>query len=314
MFSVIMPVYNRADLVGRAIKSVIAQSRSDWEIILVDDGSSDDIKKALDEFSQDNRITIIHQENRGVSAARNRAVKMAKGRHLCFLDADDLWYENHLQTMHELIKEYPDAGFFGTCADILLPGGKIKTSTDYFNEKKDILYTDNFFKAYNEDKRAKMFQMSTSCIPAGVIERLGGFKEGCRMGEDLELSLRIAAYYPYVLTKKTTALYNRMESTASKDGAFDVDWFFFKSYKKILEDERVSGENKAGLEELMHWFEMRRCRHLLLESRRKEAFLSYKKLMHIKELKKERFINLILLFMPVKIIRFIFKRRWRKQA
>lgn len=314
MFSVIMPVYNRADLVGDAIRSVLAQEYTDWEIVLVDDGSTDNLREVLEQFS-DERIKVFHQKNGGVSVARNKAMSIAEGDYFCFLDADDKWYPNHLSVLKELIAKYPESGFFATCAQISVPNSQsVIISSDYFEGKDEDLYIENFFVAYNEDKRAKCFQMSTTCIPKSVIDRLGNFKEGCKMGEDLELSLRIAAYYPYVLTAKTTAFYNRAESVASKEGAFDPDWFFFESYKQILKDSEVSDEKKAELKKLMDWFEMRRCRHLLLKNRRKEARESYKRIKGSEELAKDRFINMILLCLPTSVIKAYFKFRWRSKA
>ena len=109
-FSIIVPVYNSAETLGRALQSVMEQSFKDWELILVDDGSSDDLTSVLNSFSAHN-ISIVTQENLGVSSARNRGVSMAKGEWLTFLDADDYYYEHRLAMAYELIQHHPEIGF-----------------------------------------------------------------------------------------------------------------------------------------------------------------------------------------------------------
>ncbi|MCR2038470.1 glycosyltransferase [Adlercreutzia caecimuris] len=93
--SVVIPVYNCEKYIHEAIESVIAQSYLDWELIAVDDGSTDGSSEILDEFSCDPRIHVIHQENGGVAAARNAGIELCSGRYIAFLDADDIWCDCH---------------------------------------------------------------------------------------------------------------------------------------------------------------------------------------------------------------------------
>lgn len=93
MISIIVPIYNSAKYLAQCIDSIICQSYTDWELILVDDGSKDQSGRICDEYAkQDHRITVIHQPNKGVSSARNVGIAIAKGEYLCFVDADD-WLE-----------------------------------------------------------------------------------------------------------------------------------------------------------------------------------------------------------------------------
>ncbi|MBR4881344.1 MAG: glycosyltransferase, partial [Clostridia bacterium] len=89
-FSVIIPVYNKADTISASIDSVISQTEKDFELIIVDDGSSDNIDEVLSKYKN---IHVITQENGGVSVARNSGIMAAQGDYICFLDADDLWTE-----------------------------------------------------------------------------------------------------------------------------------------------------------------------------------------------------------------------------
>jgi len=101
-FSVIIPVYNRAKTLGAAIQSVLAQSCQDFEIVIVDDGSTDDPAAVIAQFS-DPRIRFLRQKNQGGGAARNAAIDAARGRLIAPLDSDDIFLPHHLQTMKMLL-------------------------------------------------------------------------------------------------------------------------------------------------------------------------------------------------------------------
>ena len=104
-FTVVIPVYNRADLIGRTIKSVISQTFADFEIIVVDDGSVDDLKEALSIF-KDPRLNIVRQNKSGASSARNNGIDRARGAYVALLDSDDSYQPNHLETMRSLIENF----------------------------------------------------------------------------------------------------------------------------------------------------------------------------------------------------------------
>lgn len=109
-FSIIIPVYNVAPYLRECLDSVLAQTFTDWEAICVDDGSTDSSGAILDEYAaKDKRFRVIHQENAGVSAARNRALDLAKGAWIGFLDADDLYRSNTLEICYSAIEFSPQA-------------------------------------------------------------------------------------------------------------------------------------------------------------------------------------------------------------
>ena len=113
MFSVIIPLYNKELSISNTIQSVLDQTFQNFEIVIVNDGSTDNSVKEVEKFD-DKRIRLIHQENQGVSAARNRGIEEAKYEWIAFLDADDLWMENHLEEMTKLIHDYNDCKFNDT--------------------------------------------------------------------------------------------------------------------------------------------------------------------------------------------------------
>ena len=107
MISIIVPFHNAGDTLEACLKSVSGQSFGDWELILVDDGSPDDSGKLCDHYSEaDERIRVFHQENKGVSEARNAGLTQASGEYVCFLDCDDELYPDMLEKYLELIRQY----------------------------------------------------------------------------------------------------------------------------------------------------------------------------------------------------------------
>ena len=314
MFSVILPVYNGAKFIENAIESVFNQTYGDWEMVIVNDGSKDNTSEILDKYNSDSRIKIIHQENGGVSLARNNGISASSGEYFVFLDADDVWHTNHLEVMKNLIDKYPDAGLYGTFTRTELVNGGTIEECDFFAGKGEDIYLDDFLGEYYKDKSAKMFTVITTCFSRKALDVCGLFPVGCAICEDLELSLRVSAYFPVALSKIPTATYKKVNSTATKDISFDPDWRFFETVNQLYCDERIVEVKKANLKRVMQWFTMRRARHYAIDGRKKEAFRAYKSIGDEPELKKDKFITLLLLIMPVFVVRKLFEIRWRSKA
>ena len=314
MFSVIMPVYNGADFIDEAIKSVLEQTYTDWELIVVNDGSTDKTAEVLSKYTNNEKIHILIQENKGVSAARNNGISRSKGEYIAFLDADDLWHKNHLEVLKSLTDKYPSAGLYGTFTRTELVNGEVTEECNYFKNREETVYLEDFFSEYHKDKSVKMFTVITTCVSAESLSRAGGFPVGCAIGEDLELSLRIAAYFPVVLTKKATATYRKANSTATKDNSFDPDWKFFDTVTELYEDESIPDAKKENLRKVMQWFTMRRCRHYIINGQKKKAWQQFWSIGRDSKLIKDNCITFILLFLPVAVVRKIFKMRWSGKA
>lgn len=117
--SIIVPTYNRADLLGLAIKSVISQSCKDWELLIIDDGSTDNTRSVVAEFTQkDDRIKYFYQENKGQGAARNVGIQNAQGEFIAFLDSDDEWLPKKLEDQVAFLDKHPEYDFCYT-ADVI---------------------------------------------------------------------------------------------------------------------------------------------------------------------------------------------------
>ena len=105
-FSVVLPTFNRSNFITGAINSLLNQTYDDWELIIVDDGSTDNTKKVVEQFSKkDSRIKYHYQKNSERSAARNNGINKTKGNYICFIDSDDLYEEGYLNALHKFIQK-----------------------------------------------------------------------------------------------------------------------------------------------------------------------------------------------------------------
>lgn len=204
--SVVIPLYNKEKEIARAIGSVLAQTVLPLEIIVVNDGSTDRGPEIVRSFGSP-LIRVIDQPNAGVSAARNKAVAEARGEYIAFLDGDDEWLAGYLQKMEELVIEYPGCGAYGAAFDIV-SGDKV-----FPNDSPDTEgIREDFFR---EAMTKYILQPSAAVVPKKVLERVGGFPAGMKIGEDLYLWIKIASQYPVCFTPERLVLYSRTASNRS---------------------------------------------------------------------------------------------------
>lgn len=215
-FSVIIPLYNKECEIKRTVRSVLAQTVKDFELIIIDDGSTDNGPAKVLEFN-DPRIKLISQENKGVSAARNRGISEAQNELISFLDADDEWAEDYLETIIRLRKKYPDAGLYATAYNSKTSLGlrKIKLRGVPAPPWEGLIPA--YFKTVSLGDQP--FNASTVTIPKKILNAIGGFKEGENLGEDLDLLGRIAMRHPIAFSGKIGGAYrcdasNRINDTA----------------------------------------------------------------------------------------------------
>ena len=213
-FSIIVPVYNKEKYIYSTAVSILKQEFSDFELILVNDGSLDNSLKVMKSID-DSRIQIVNKVNGGVSSARNYGINVAHGEWITFLDADDIMYPNALATYDRLIKEFPDISVFVAATDQsnkkYNSTGVIKAITDY-HKYNAISYAKSGFSLINTD---------CICINKRVFETVGVFNEDYTHGEDLDLWQRITDKYPFVKIEKAISLYvqevsNNSSSVAEK--------------------------------------------------------------------------------------------------
>ena len=186
-FSIIIPAFNRAAFLTKAIESVLAQTYTDWELIVVDDGSTDNTREVVSKYS-DERITYIYQENSERSAARNNGIAHAKGDYVCFLDSDNYMLSNRL----EKIAEYITQGNKPAC---------YYTDIEYLNEQRGsntIKTGKPYLFPIDVDKLIQDIIATPQLCCAMEILRKYQFNPKLSIGEDMELLFRITNEYPLV--------------------------------------------------------------------------------------------------------------------
>ena len=208
-FSVIIPLYNKAPYIAKAINSVLAQSFHDYELVIMDDGSKDDSFDVAKKVIEGNDCCRLYrQENAGVSVARNNAVALSQGEYLCFLDADDWWAPTFLEEMTKLIDEYPDAGIYGTSYTIVNETKKkTRVANIGIDDGFEIGYI-NYCRVYAKNLIMPLWTGAV-CMPRNIFEEFGGFPKGIKLGEDFLLWIRVALKYKVAFLNKPLAYYNQ---------------------------------------------------------------------------------------------------------
>lgn len=185
--SVIITTYQRPHLVSQTIESVIAQTYTDYEIIVVNDGSLDNTKEVLDQF--EDKITVIHQQNRGVSAARNAGIHAASGRYIAFLDDDDLWLPHKLEKQIACLESNPNIGLVYSDMFCFNEYGTLPATWSQGNPTPPapqcwLLFVRNFIPTPSVVVRKE------------CLDKVGLFDETLVTCEDYDLWLRILAKFP----------------------------------------------------------------------------------------------------------------------
>lgn len=211
-----MAAYNAAETVVSAIRSVLAQTRGDFELVVVDDGSTDDTAVLVQSLQSDGRVRLLRQANRGLAVARNAAVRESHGPLVSILDSDDLWLPEYLETMTRALDADPDAGFAYTDAWVL------DDRTRRVQRASAMAYQDPPEKPPTDPEELlgelvrRNFVFTSATVRRRVLQEVGGYRESLSAAEDYELWLRIAAYgYRAVRAPGLLAVYRKRAGTLS---------------------------------------------------------------------------------------------------
>lgn len=202
MFSVVIPLYNKEKYILRAVESVLSQSFTDFELIIVDDGSIDGSLEVIKSIS-DTRIKIIQQANQGVGSARNKGMAEAKYDWIALLDADDAWSTEHLSELAKIISTFSSVGMVATKP--LRINTNLNPPTIDKGTPGNIRLVDYFLEA---SKKRSLVCSSSVAISKKAFDSIGGFSDKKR-GEDLEYWVKVALDYPVATSDKVTAYYFR---------------------------------------------------------------------------------------------------------
>jgi glycosyltransferase involved in cell wall biosynthesis len=241
--SVVIPLYNKEPYIKRAIDSVLAQTVNNFELIVVDDGSTDMSANVVKSIS-DKRIRLIQQKNLGVSAARNRGIEESNADLIAFLDADDEWFPTFLETICFLRQKYPQAGAYATAYKYELNEKEFKLY-DFQKGQRDGLITSYFKSAAITDG---IISSSTVTVPKNIFIEIGKFPVGEWWGEDTDMWGRIALKYPIAFSSDCNAIYHSEASNRACEKIKPVKkHIFVTSALKALQNGDVSTEIEADL-------------------------------------------------------------------
>jgi glycosyltransferase involved in cell wall biosynthesis len=214
MFSVVIPLWNKRRTVAATVAAVLAQSWRGFELIVVDDGSTDGSMDQLKAFD-DPRIRRLVQPNAGPGAARNRGIEAARHDWIAFLDADDIWMADHLAELDRIRARHPEAGLIGTAYVSSDRKGKYRSPDLNGGSIQAISLFERFVR------RQAVFCTSSAAIPRSSYSALGGFG-GAQTNQDLEYWVRIALERPVVTSTRVTVVYRRW--TGGISDTFQGPW------------------------------------------------------------------------------------------
>lgn len=252
-FSVIIPLYNKAPYVTKAIVSVLSQTFIDYELVIMDDGSKDESYDVASKAIEGRTNCYIHRQvNAGVSLARNNAVALSQGEYLCFLDADDWWAPSFLEELSKLISEYPEAGIYGT-------GYTIVNESRQRTRVAPIGVEDGFEKGFIDYCQVYARTMAMPlwtgavCVPRSVFNEMQGFPKGIKLGEDFLLWLKIALKYAVAFLNKPLSFYNQDVEVLNRGvvrKGYDPDSFMTFHFTQFENQEKTDHDLKILLDRL----------------------------------------------------------------
>lgn len=205
-FSVIIPLYNKEREIEATIRSVLAQTLQPLEIVVVNDGSKDRSAEIVRSIASP-LIRLIDQPNAGECAARNRAIREARGEYVALIDADDQWEEGFLEEIDALIHEYPDCGLYCTSFQVVSNEGLFRAPC---LEKRGVV--EDFF---GESAHRYIAIPSASAMPRRIFDEIGGFPEGMKIAGDLYMWIKLARRYRVCFSPKPLVRYLKEASNRS---------------------------------------------------------------------------------------------------
>ncbi|WAC03343.1 glycosyltransferase [Lacinutrix neustonica] len=202
-FSIVISLYNKENYIVATLNSVLKQTFSDFEVIIINDGSTDN-SESLVKAIKDSRIKLVTTKNKGVSSARNHGISLAKSNNIALLDADDYWYSNHLFELKKLMDIFPDAGLYCNNYEIHHTQSIVRPARFNFDFGKACLLLDDFFMASIINGVA---WTSAVGFKKNKFNTLGGFNPSLATGQDTDLWIRFALKHEIAFNPVITASY-----------------------------------------------------------------------------------------------------------
>lgn len=247
--SVVIPLYNKGRHIARALEGVLGQKHQDYEIIVIDDGSTDNSAGIVKGYS-DRRLRFIQQANSGVSVARNRGIEMAGAKLVAFLDADDYWKPDYLNTIMRLHNCYPQAGLYATSYEVKIPGGM--TFIPRFKGIPEAPWEGIISEYFMSALGNPPVWTSATVVRKSVFEKVGFFPPG-EKGEDSDMWARVAFDYSIAFSNSCRAIYY-LDADNSYSRVFDDRYepVAVRSIRKALQTRHMPAKRRYYMEEYMY--------------------------------------------------------------
>lgn len=230
-FSIITALYNKEKHIKTTLESVLKQSFKDFEIIVVNDGSTDASEAVVKSIS-DPRIKYFKQDNKGASAGRNAGLAKASGQYMALLDADDLWQPNYLETMHQLISSYPEESVFATAVTLETPSNSIPSKYSIKEIKDKQVYVVDYFESSTINT---LLTSSSTVLHQSVFEEIGNYDTSIKSGQDTDLWIRIGIKYKVVFINEPLVTYRYAKQSLSNKTRSVTDKLKFEKYVHLEE-------------------------------------------------------------------------------
>ena len=243
-FSVVIPLYNKANFIENCVESVLKQSFTNFELIIVNDGSTDDSLSKI-QLLTDERLQIVNQENQGAAAARNKGVKLAKSEWIAFLDADDFWLNKHLEIHYNNIQRFPEEFVFISQPKIIGANGNEFLPTYNFKVPAQAILLSYFKNSLVQD----LLVTPGLVIQKQFFNQVGKFDENIKSGQDTDLFIRIGlqtkvVFHPeisfgyYLVSENNISKTNRYQERLDLLKKYDDLAIKNKALKKYLNQNR----------------------------------------------------------------------------
>ena len=296
MISVIIPLYNKEAGIATALRSVLAQTYQDFEIVVVDDGSTDGSVAVVETFD-DQRIRLIRQQNAGVSAARNRGIAEAKGEYVAFLDADDEWMPGFLTEIRALQEVFPNCKAQATNYSFCSNG--VKSSTILrklpFDGEQGVL--SNYFEVAS-CSHPPVCSICV-CIERKLLHEIGGFPIGIKSGEDLLTWARIAMRTQWAYSRNAYSIFN-IEGYAINERPKRIPTEIDIVGKELKSMNKNNPEQKGLKDYISHWHKMR-CSIYMRLGMSKKSIVEAVKGLRFQPLNYKLYAYIILNLIPEKL-------------
>ncbi len=273
--SIIIPLFNKGKFISEAINSILSQTHPYWEVIVVDDGSTDNGPEIVKSFKDSRIRLILGGENKGVSATRNRGIKEAKYEWIAFLDADDMWKKDFLETIVWLMEKHPECVVYATSYECFNNETGTTTSLPVHKFPKGwVGIVEDYFSA---NAQSQIFNTTSIVVKRNALFDVGLFPEGISHGEDIFVWVNLSLRFRIAFINSSKAVYRLgVENQAtSKKSDYKVLYYLLDLQK----NGKISEKFADGYRKYMARVLYNAVRSSLLQGQNKEMAIGFLKVM-----------------------------------